>query len=99
MLTLIGTGSFFVTRMSIVFWGMQIIDSVSTYTWRDSEYLIQQGSFHDLEGHQALESFYGVPSIGSSPLTTLFTSATVLIIITFTVFFIGQSAFKRKELK
>ncbi|MAK04649.1 MAG: hypothetical protein CMA03_02015 [Euryarchaeota archaeon] len=99
MLTLIGTGSFFVTRMSIVFWGMQIIDSASTYTWSDSEYLIEKGSYLELEGYQALETFYGVPSIGSSPLVTLFTSTIVLTLITFAVFFIGQSAFKRKELK
>ena len=99
MLTLIGTGSFFVTRMSIVFWGMQIIDSVSTFTWNDSEYLISKGEYYGLEGNEALSSFYGVPSIGSSPMTTLFISAAVLIGITSLVFFIGQSAFKRKELK
>jgi len=99
MLTLIGTGSFFVTRMSIVFWGMEIIDSVSTFTWNDSEYLISKGEYYGLEGNEALSSFYGVPSIGSSPMTTLFISAAVLIGITSLVFFIGQSAFKRKELK
>ncbi|MBJ23909.1 MAG: hypothetical protein CMB64_04495 [Euryarchaeota archaeon] len=99
MLTLIGTGSFFITRMSIVFWGMQIIDSVSTYTWTDSEYLIEKGGYYDLNGHEALESFYGVPSIGTSPLTTLFISTSILIGVTCLVFFIGQSTFKRKELK
>jgi len=99
MLTLIGTGSFFITRMSIVFWGMQIIDSVSTYTWSDSAYLIQKGNYYDLEGSEAYEAFYGVPSIGSTPLTTLFISTVILIGITAVVFFIGQSAFKRKELR
>tara|TARA_Y100001980_G_C14556448_1_gene347973 strand:+ start:3896 stop:5230 length:1335 start_codon:yes stop_codon:yes gene_type:complete len=99
MLTLIGTGSFFITRMSIVFWGMQIIDSVSTFTWGDSEYLIEKGGFYDLNGHEALESFYGVPSIGTTPIITLLISVTVLITITSLVFFIGQSTFKRKELK
>ena len=99
MLTLIGSGTFFITRMSIVFWGMQIIDSASVYTWNDSEYLLQKGSSYDLEGWGALDAFYNVPSIGSSPLSTFFISTVVLFSITVIVFLIGQSTFKRKELK
>ena len=79
--------------------GMQIIDSVSTYTWSDSEYLIQKGTYYGLEGSDAFSTFYAVPSIGSTPMTTLFISTIILIGITLVVFFIGQSAFKRKELK
>jgi len=105
-----GTSS--IRYMSVIGWGMIIVDAGVTISWPDNWQLIQVGlwgggqgeenwlgqiDYAALPGAEPLAAFTGSPNLGVSNWLSFVISTVVLLFQGIMAWFIGQSIFKGKE--
>ena len=98
--------------MSVIGWGMIIVDAGVTISWPDNWQLIQVGlwgggqgeenwlgqiDYAALPGAEPLAAFTGSPNLGVSNWLSFVISTVVLLFQGIMAWFIGQSIFKGKE--
>jgi ABC-type transport system involved in multi-copper enzyme maturation permease subunit len=87
------------SRLSVSHWGIQIIDSAATLNWPDYYVMLEQSRAYGFEDQVSLDAFWNPPAvIVNSGMANLVVSMLVLLFISVMAVFIGQAAFKRREL-
>ena len=110
--TILSGGSSSIRYVSVIGWGMIIVDAGVAIAWPDNWYLIEVGlwggghgdenwlgemSYLALPGAEPLSAFSGGHNLGVSNWLALVISTLVLTIQGVASWFIGQSVFKGKE--
>ena len=110
--TIFTSGDSSVRYMSVIGWGMIIVDAGVTISWPDNWQLIQVGlwgggqgeenwlgqmDYAALPGAEPLAAFTGSPNLGVSNWLSFVISTVVLLFQGIMAWFIGQSIFKGKE--
>ena len=110
--TIFTGGSSSIRYMSVIGWGMIIVDAGVTISWPDNWQLIQVGlwgggqgeenwlgqiDYAALPGAEPLAAFTGSPNLGVSNWLSFVISTVVLLFQGIMAWFIGQSIFKGKE--
>ena len=110
--TIFTGGDSSIRYMSVIGWGMIIVDAGVTISWPDNWQLIQVGlwgggqgeenwlgqiDYAALPGAEPLAAFTGSPNLGVSNWLSFVISTVVLLFQGIMAWFIGQSIFKGKE--
>ncbi len=110
--TIFTGGDSSIRYMSVIGWGMIIVDAGVTISWPDNWQLIQVGlwgggqgeenwlgqiDYAALPGAEPLAAFTGSPNLGLSNWLSFVISTVVLLFQGIMAWFIGQSIFKGKE--
>tara|TARA_Y100000766_G_scaffold77403_1_gene65653 strand:+ start:183 stop:1493 length:1311 start_codon:yes stop_codon:yes gene_type:complete len=110
--TIFTGGDSSIRYMSVIGWGMIIVDAGVTISWPDNWQLIQVGlwgggqgeenwlgeiDYAALPGAEPLAAFSGSPNLGVSNWLSFVISTVVLLFQGIMAWFIGQSIFKGKE--
>ena len=110
--TIFTGGGSSIRYMSVIGWGMIIVDAGVTISWPDNWQLIQVGlwgggqgeenwlgqiDYAALPGAEPLAAFTGSPNLGVSNWLSFVISTVVLLFQGIMAWFIGQSIFKGKE--
>ena len=110
--TILSGGSSSIRYVSVIGWGMIIVDAGVSLAWPDNWYLIEVGlwggghgeenwlgemSYAALPGAEPLNAFSGGHNLGVSNWLALVISTMVLVVQGIAAWFIGQSIFKGKE--
>ncbi|MDC3047892.1 ABC transporter permease [Euryarchaeota archaeon] len=101
-----------VRYMSVIGWGMIVVDAGVAISWPNTWQLIEAGlwggghgyenwrgeiAYQSLPGSEPLAAFFGAPNLGVSNWLSMIISSGVLIMQAIMAWFVGQVIFKGKE--
>ncbi len=101
-----------VRYMSVIGWGMIVVDAGVAISWPNTWQLIEAGlwggghgyenwrgeiAYQSLPGSEPLAAFFGTPNLGVSNWLSMIISSGVLIMQAIMAWFVGQVIFKGKE--